>query len=96
MIAPPKLKYSFREKVSSLHNNMNGRSPSKADDNSELPSSVEGVTEDDRPETNNSEYTARTPPDCNAVASPSKEFRDLRIHKDFNMNGSPRAFDTQS
>ncbi|KAL1540699.1 epidermal growth factor receptor substrate 15-like isoform X1 [Salvia divinorum] len=101
VIAPPKLKSAFREKVSSLHNRTTGRSPSKADDNSELPSSVERVTEDDRPETNNnSEHTARTPPDSpagsNAVASPSKEFRDLRMHKDFNMNGSPHAFDTQS
>ncbi|XP_042016866.1 intersectin-2-like isoform X2 [Salvia splendens] len=99
VIAPPKLKSAFREKVSSLHSSTTGRSPSKADDNSELPSSVERVTEDDRPETNNSEHTARTPPDSpvgsNAVASPSKEFRDLRIHKDFNINGSPHAFDTQ-
>ncbi|KAG6403319.1 hypothetical protein SASPL_135536 [Salvia splendens] len=97
VIAPPKLKSSFREKVSSLHNSTTGKSTSMADDNSELPSSMERVTVR---ETNNSEHTARTPPDSpvgsNAVASPSKEFRDLRIHKDFNMNGSPHAFDTQS
>ena len=99
VIAPPKLKSAFREKVSSFHNSTTGKSPSKADNNSELPSSVERVTEDDRLETNNSEHTARTPPDSpagnNAVASPSKEFRDLRMNKDFNMNGSPHAFDTQ-
>lgn len=98
VIAPPKPKSAFREKVSSFHNSTTGKSPAKADDNSELPSSVER-TEDDRPETNNSEHTARTPPDSpagsNAVASPSKEFRDLRMNKDFNMNGSPHAFDTQ-
>ncbi|XP_057809345.1 uncharacterized protein LOC131023777 [Salvia miltiorrhiza] len=100
VIAPPKPKSAFREKVSSFHNSTTGKSPSKADDNSELPSSVERGTEDDRPETNNSEHTARTPPDSpagsNAVASPSKEFRDLRMNRDFNMNGSPHAFDTQS
>ncbi|KAL1566675.1 actin cytoskeleton-regulatory complex protein pan1-like [Salvia divinorum] len=100
VIAPPKLKSAFREKVSLFHNSTTGKSPSKTDNNSELPSSVERVTEDDRLETNNSEHTARTPPDSpagnNAVASPSKEFRDLRMNKDFNMNGSPHAFDTQS
>ncbi|XP_042038142.1 epidermal growth factor receptor substrate 15-like 1 [Salvia splendens] len=100
VIAPPKLKSAFREKVSSFHNSTTGKSPFKADNNSELPSSVERVTEDDRLETNNSEHTARTPPDSpagnNAVASPSKEFRDLRMNKDFNMNGSPYAFDNQS
>lgn len=99
VIAPPKPKSAFREKVTSFANSGTGKSPSKADDNSELPSSGEKVTEDDRPDTNNSEHTARTPPDSpagsNAAASPSKEFRDLRM-KDFNINGSPHAFDSQS
>lgn len=96
VIAPPKPKSAFREKASSFDA---GKSPTKADGKSELLSSGERATEDDRPDTNNTEHTARTPPDSpagsNAAASPSKEFRDFRM-RDFNINnGSPHAFDTQ-
>lgn len=96
VIAPPKPKSAFREKVTLF----DGKSPAQTDDKAESPSSGKRATEDDRQDTNNSEHTARTPPDSpagsNAVASPSKEFRDFRINKDFNINGSPHAFDTQS
>ncbi|KAI3472511.1 hypothetical protein Pfo_031075 [Paulownia fortunei] len=99
VIAPPKPKSSLtREKVTPLDNSGTLRSPSKADDESELPSSEEKLPENERPNAN-IEQTARSRPDSptgsNAVESPSKELRDLRT-RDINVNGSPRAFDAQS
>ncbi|KAL8549990.1 hypothetical protein ACS0TY_008712 [Phlomoides rotata] len=92
VIAPPKPKSGFREQVTLSDNSATAKSPSKGDDKSELLSSGERVPENDRPDGNNSEQTARTPPDSPAGSntfSPSKESRDMR-------NGSPHAFDTQS
>ncbi|GFQ06754.1 uncharacterized calcium-binding protein c800.10c [Phtheirospermum japonicum] len=99
VIAPPKPKSALiREHVSSLDNSGTVKSPSKADDTSELPSSGERVHENERINTHNPEQTARSPPDSPAgnktVVSPPKEIQDLRL-RDFNINGSPHAFDTQ-
>lgn len=92
VVAPPKPKSGFREQVTLSDSSATAKSPSKGDDKSELSSSVERVFENDRPDSNNSEQTARTPPDSpagsNTAISPSKDFRDMR-------NGSPHAFDTQ-
>lgn len=99
VIAPPKPRSAFREKVTLFDNSTTVKSPSKADDKSELPSSGERVPENDRPDADNSEQTARSPPDSpagsNTVVSPSKGFQDMRTTKDISVNGSPHAFDTQ-
>ncbi|PIN23391.1 Synaptic vesicle protein EHS-1 [Handroanthus impetiginosus] len=91
VIAPPKPKDAFREKVTSE------LPSSKADDKSELPSSGERLHENNKQNIDNSDQTPRSPPDSPAGVSPSKELQHLRTTKDFNINGSPRAtFDTQS
>ncbi|KAL3627051.1 hypothetical protein CASFOL_028414 [Castilleja foliolosa] len=100
VIAPPKPKSALiREHVSSLDNSGTVKSPSKADDTRELPSSGERVHEDERLITHKPEQTTRSTPDSPAgsktVVSPSKEIHDLRL-RDFNINGSPHAFDSQS
>ncbi|KAL7104144.1 hypothetical protein ACP275_08G225500 [Erythranthe tilingii] len=96
IIAPPKPKTSLiRERVTSLDSSDTSRSPSKADDKSELTNSE---LDNERPKAN-IEKTARSPPGSpagsNAAESPSKELHDLRM-RNINVNGSPRAFDTQS
>ncbi|KAL3651943.1 hypothetical protein CASFOL_004945 [Castilleja foliolosa] len=100
VIAPPKPKSALiREHVPSLDNSGTVKSPSKPDDTSELPNPGEGVHKNERLNTHKPDQTARSPPDSpvrsKTVVSPSKEIRDLRL-RDFNINGSPHAFDTQS
>ncbi|CAA0821066.1 Calcium-binding EF hand family protein [Striga hermonthica] len=87
VIAPPKPKSALiREQVHLLDKENAAKSPSKAD-------------EDSRASTHNQEQTARSSPDSSseskAAVSPTKEIHDLRT-RDVNVNGSPRAFDTQS
>ncbi|KAK6154047.1 hypothetical protein DH2020_013686 [Rehmannia glutinosa] len=100
VIAPPKPKSALiREQVTSLDNSGTVKSPSKADDTSDLPNSGGRVHENDRLNTHNPEQTVKSPPDSpagsNTAVSPSKEIQDLRT-RDYNINGSPHAFDTQS
>ncbi|KAL3845038.1 hypothetical protein ACJIZ3_002441 [Penstemon smallii] len=98
VVAPPKQKSSI--KVTPLDNSGTSKSPSKADDKSELPSSGKRLPGNERPNSNDSEQTARSPPDSpsrsNDVESPSKGSWDLPKLKDINVNGSPHAFETQS
>lgn len=99
VIAPPKPKSALiREKLNSSMNNGTVKSPSKADDKSELPSSGERIPENNSPNGHNMEQIGRSPPDSpagsNAVMSPSNESHDRRTI-DTNVNGSPHAFDTQ-
>ncbi|XP_022879738.1 epidermal growth factor receptor substrate 15-like 1 isoform X2 [Olea europaea var. sylvestris] len=102
VIAPPKPKSSlFREKtVTALNDSGAVKSPSNADEKSEVFSAGVRTPEAEGTNTHNLDKTARSPPDSpvgsNVVKSPSKEFRDPQTRKDINVNGSPHAFENQS
>ncbi|KAL2527943.1 Calcium-binding EF hand family protein [Forsythia ovata] len=101
VIAPPKPKSSlFREKSAALDDSGAVKSPSNADEKSEVVSARERTPEAEGTNTHNLEQTARSPPDSpagsNAVKSPSKELQDPQTRKDINRNGSPHAFESQS
>ncbi|KAK6127563.1 hypothetical protein DH2020_038681 [Rehmannia glutinosa] len=67
VIAPPKPKSALiREQVTSLDNSGTVKSPSKADDTSDLPNSGGRVHENDRLNTHNPEQTVKSPPDSPA------------------------------
>lgn len=87
VIAPPKPKTPLvREKVMPTVVSGTAKSPSKADDKSEL---------QDSEDLGDTASPPVSPAKSNAVESPSKEIQELRTMKDYNLNGSPHAFDTE-
>ncbi|CAA0813439.1 Calcium-binding EF hand family protein [Striga hermonthica] len=100
VLAPPKPKSALiREQIHSLEKKDIAKSPSRTDDNSEPPISGERAHENESLKTHNPEQTAKSSPDSpsgsKTAVSPTKEIHDRRT-RDVNVNGSPRAFDTQS
>ncbi|KAL3838817.1 hypothetical protein ACJIZ3_023408 [Penstemon smallii] len=103
VIAPPKPKSALiKEQVTPSDGSGTDtvKSPSKAEDESELPSSGKRLPENERSNAIDLEQTARSPPDSpagsNAVENPSMGSWDMPKLKDINVNGSPHAFDTKS
>ncbi|CAA2989507.1 epidermal growth factor receptor substrate 15-like 1 isoform X1 [Olea europaea subsp. europaea] len=102
VIAPPKPKSSlFREKTNtSIDDGGVVKSPSNADEKSEVVSVGERTPKAEGTNTHSLLETARSPPDSPAgsyvVKSPSKEFQDPQTRKDINVNGSTHAFETHS
>ncbi|KAL2499169.1 intersectin-1 [Abeliophyllum distichum] len=88
----------IREKATPLDDSGTEKSPSNADDKSQLPKAGERIPEDDGPNAHNLDQTTRSPPDSpvgiNAIESRSKELQDPRTSKNINVNGSPHAFET--
>ncbi|KAL2522024.1 intersectin-1 [Forsythia ovata] len=88
----------IREKATPSDDSGTEKSPSNADDESQLPKAGESIPEDDRPNAHNIDQTTKSPPDSpvgsNAIESPSKELQDPRTSKNINVNGSPHAFET--